>query len=101
MRIQDHHPQLSGIERGTSCQVTIDGRPFNAFVGETIAAVLFANGRFPTPKTHAGEPGLAGFFCGIGLCYGCQIMVNGRPQRACVTEVRPGMEISISLEPKT
>jgi predicted molibdopterin-dependent oxidoreductase YjgC len=30
-------------------------------------------------------------FCGIGVCFDCLVMVNGRPnQRACLTEVRPG-----------
>lgn len=97
MRIQNHHPQLSGIERGPSCHITIDGQRYKAFFGETIAAVLLAYGRSPSPTRHANQPGLAGFYCGIGHCYGCQLMVDGRPQRACVATIRPEMVISTNL----
>ena len=100
MRIQDHHPQLSGVERGPHCHITINGRHYNAFIGETVATVLLVYGRFPSPAPHANQPGLSGFYCGIGLCYGCQVMVDGRPRRACVTTIRPGMNISTSLDPK-
>ena len=100
MRIQDHHPQLSGVERGPLCHITINGRRYEAFIGETIAAVLLAHGRVPSPKMHANQPGLSGFYCGIGICYGCQLMVDGRPQRACVTAIRPEMVIATRLESK-
>jgi aerobic-type carbon monoxide dehydrogenase small subunit (CoxS/CutS family) len=30
-------------------------------------------------------------FCGIGICFDCLVIVNGRPnQRACLTEVHDG-----------
>lgn len=101
MRIQDHKPHLVRVERGLSCRVTVDGCQVEAFIGETVATVLLANGRFPTPENHAGQPGLCGYFCGIGICYGCQMLVDGRLQRACATAVQPGMVISTRLESET
>lgn len=98
MRIQDHHPQLSGVKRGSLCRITINGNQYDAFIGETVAAVILAHGRFPSPAKHANQPGLSGFYCGIGLCAGCQLMVDDRPQRACVTAIRPGMIILTSLD---
>ena len=99
MRIQNHHPHLIRAERASSCHITIDGRQYEAFAGETVAAVMLANGRFPSPEKHTDQPGLSGFFCGIGICYGCQVEVNGQLQRACVTVIHPEMEISTRLEP--
>ncbi|MFL7839347.1 MAG: (2Fe-2S)-binding protein [Candidatus Promineifilaceae bacterium] len=96
MRVQNHHRQLPEIERGAHFIVTIDGRQYEAFAGETIAAVLMANGRFPSQPAN-DLPGLAGFFCGIGICYGCQVLVNGRLQRACTTRVEPQMIISTQI----
>lgn len=98
MRIQGHHSQLSGVNRGPPCHITINGRQYRAYIGEVIAAVLLIHGRFPSPTMDANQPGLSGFYCGIGLCYGCQVMVDGRPRRACVTTIRPEMVISTSLD---
>lgn len=99
MRTTDHHPHLCDVERGTPCLVTINGRQFEAFIGETVAAVLLANGRFPSLEANAEYSGLCGYFCGIGVCYGCQVMVDGRPQRACVTAIQPEMTISTTDHP--
>ena len=52
--------------------VTVDGRPLRAEPGQTIAAVLLS----------AGLTG--GVFCGIGVCFGCLVQVNGVSDvRAC------------------
>lgn len=101
MRITDHHPHLSGVKRGSSCLITINGRQLEAFIGETVATVLLASGRFPSLEAAAKPPGLCGFFCGIGICFGCQVMVDGRLQRACVTTIEPEMAISTEVQPET
>jgi sarcosine oxidase subunit alpha len=77
-------------DRGTPFRIDVDGQPMLACVGETIAAVLLANGKRllrHTPKRS--EP--RGLFCGIGVCYDCLVTVNGVPnQRACMTLAQPG-----------
>ena len=36
-----------------------------------------------------------GFVCGIGVCWECRLVVDGRANvRACMTEARPGMRVS-------
>jgi len=76
--------------------LTVNGRPVAAYSGETIFAVLCAEGivalRSASKKlTEAARGG----FCGMGVCQECRVMVDGLPdQRACMTEVRDGMEIS-------
>jgi sarcosine oxidase subunit alpha len=80
-------------QRENTMTVQVDGRPVAALVGDTVAAVLLAQGirQFRrTPKR--GEP--RGVFCGMGVCYECLVTVDGVPNvRACMTAVAPGMNI--------
>jgi hypothetical protein len=61
-----------------------------AVPGQSIAAALIAAGHRSWRSTRVdGEP--RGAFCGIGVCFDCLVIVNGRPnQRACLVEIRPG-----------
>ena len=42
------------LERGPHVTLTIDGRPTTAYLGETVAAVLFAEGSGQTRTTVGG-----------------------------------------------
>jgi predicted molibdopterin-dependent oxidoreductase YjgC len=82
------------LERGPEVTVTIDGRPTTAHVGETVAAVLFAEGAVRTRTTVGGAP--RGVFCGMGVCFDCLVVVDGVPNtRACMTWVRDGMRVEL------
>ncbi len=74
--------------------VTVDGQEVIAFRGESVAALLFAEGKLVSrySERNTVEPA-PGFFCGMGICFGCMVKVNGRLRRACVTEVEADMEI--------
>ena len=55
-----------------------DGEPVAAQPGQTIAAALLADGRRVLRHTRGtGAP--RGIFCGIGACFDCLVVVNGRP----------------------
>lgn len=79
--------------RESAITVKVDGRAVSAFAGETVAAVLLAEGiRVLRYTTKRGEP--RGLYCGMGICYECLVSVDGVPNvRACVTTVEPGMVI--------
>ena len=80
------------IERGPALTVSIDGRAVTAYAGETVAAVLFAEGLAATRRTRGGAP--RGVFCGMGVCFDCLVVVDGVPNtRACVTFAAEGMAI--------
>jgi D-hydroxyproline dehydrogenase subunit gamma len=86
-------PLGDALERGPEVTVTIDGAPVTAYLGETVAAVFFAEGSGQTRVTVGGAP--RGVFCGMGTCFDCLVVVDGVPNtRACMTWVRDGMEIS-------
>ena len=89
VRLPDGH----GLERGARLSLTLDGRTVNAYEGETVAAVLLAEGHIATRKTRSGSP--RGVYCGMGVCFDCLVVVDGVPNtRACVTWVREGMDVA-------
>jgi D-hydroxyproline dehydrogenase subunit gamma len=73
--------------------ITVDGRPREAYLGESVAAALMVDGDLSTRTTTGGER--RGLFCGMGVCFDCLVIVDGVPgTRACITWVRAGMEIA-------
>ncbi|MET0133587.1 MAG: (2Fe-2S)-binding protein [Kibdelosporangium sp.] len=82
-----------GLRRGPPVTVTVDGRLVVAYLGESVAAALMADGDLSTRTTKDGER--RGVFCGMGVCFDCLVIVDGVPgTRACVTWVRDGMDIA-------
>jgi D-hydroxyproline dehydrogenase subunit gamma len=88
-RLPDGH----GLERGAALSLTLDGRTVTAYEGETVAAMLLAEGHVATRRTRSGSP--RGVYCGMGVCFDCLVVVDGVPNtRACVTWVREGMDVA-------
>ena len=82
-----------GVERGEPLTILVDGAPVTADRGETVAATLLAAGHRTLRTTLIrGEP--RGIFCGMGVCYDCLVVIDGRlSRRACVTPVANGMRV--------
>lgn len=87
----DTHPILSVPPR-ESILFAWRGRPLTARAGETLAAALFANG-IRTFGHHHKDGSPQGIFCANGQCAQCMVLADGRPVKACVTLVRPGMQV--------
>ena len=86
-------PLHGAVERGPEVTVSLDGRPVTAYLGETVATVLLAEGFAATRTTVGGSP--RGVYCGMGVCFDCLVVVDDVPNtRACMTWVRDGMRIS-------
>jgi predicted molibdopterin-dependent oxidoreductase YjgC len=81
------------LARGPAIEVVLEGRPVTAYLGETVATVLLAEGHLATRTTVGGAP--RGVFCGMGVCFDCLVVVDGQPNtRACMTWVQAGMRIA-------
>jgi D-hydroxyproline dehydrogenase subunit gamma len=81
-----------GISRGVAVALILDGESITAYQGETVAAVLVAEGGLTTRETVGGAA--RGIFCGMGVCYDCLVVVDDVPNtRACMTYVADGMRI--------
>ena len=71
---------------------TFEGQPLQARPGESVAAALLANGIRHWRNAEDGSP--RGLFCGVGQCWECRCIIDGRPNaRACTTEVSAGLVV--------
>ena len=72
---------------------SFDGRPIPFRPGQSVGAALTGAGTRSWRTTRrAGRP--RGLFCGIGVCFDCLVVVDGRPnERACLRLAEPGMEV--------
>ena len=77
--------------RGETARISVDGRPVDCRVGDTLAAALVAAGELTCGVTRQGEP--RGVFCGMGVCHDCVMSVDGASLRACMTPVHDGMSV--------
>ena len=87
--------RIKDVNRGKQLTIVINGHKTVAYRGETVHAALLASGYRMFRKTKKeNEP--RGIFCGMGICYDCLVMINGKPnQRACMQRVEDCMEIEI------
>lgn len=88
LRIKTHR-------RGRQVALSVNGIPVKAYSGETVFAVLLAEGirALRRPVKNHSETARGGF-CGMGVCQECRVTIDGMPdRRACMTEVREGMEV--------
>ena len=81
-----------GQRNGDPITIRFEEREIEAWPGESVAAALLGAGE-PYLRT-AEDGGARGLLCGIGVCWECRCVIDGRPnQRACMAEVRPGMKV--------
>ncbi len=88
MRIENH-PILT-FEKGKMVKFTYNGKEMEGYEGEPIAAALHAQGIKVLGYTyHRNRP--RGFYCAIGNCSSCLMVVNGKPNvRTCVEKLTEG-----------
>ena len=91
MRIEEGNRSI--VRRGDSFLMEVDGASALAHHGETVASVMLASGNRVLRNTRKeGKP--RGLFCGIGVCYECLVVVDGRANvRACMIRAIPGMKV--------
>ncbi len=91
MRIEKH-PILE-FDRKEKVKFTFDGQELEGYKGESIQAALHAAGVKVLGKSlELHRP--RGFYCAIGNCSSCQMVVNGVPNvKTCVTELEEGMVV--------
>jgi predicted molibdopterin-dependent oxidoreductase YjgC len=80
-----------------SVDFDVDGAAVTAPDGMTLSAVLLSRGvRALRRNPVSGQP--RGAFCGMGVCFECEVVVDGRVARACLTPVRAGMQIATETD---
>ncbi len=91
MRIKEH--PILDFKKGKKIKFTFEGQEVEAYEGETIAAALHAAGvKVLGESLFKHRP--RGFYCAIGNCASCIMVVNGEPNvRTCVTYAEEGMVV--------
>lgn len=85
------HPATGDAPTGELIKVVVDGEAYYGYAGEPIAMTLLANG-IRAGRTTAATGGKRGYFCGVGRCPDCAMMVNGELNvMTCTTPLEPGM----------
>jgi succinate dehydrogenase/fumarate reductase-like Fe-S protein len=91
MRVNEH-PILKFPEREKIAFI-FEGKKVYGYQGDTIASALHALGVKTLSysiKLHRPR----GFYCAIGNCASCNMIVNGKPNvRTCITLLEPDMII--------
>lgn len=90
LRIKSHQ-LLGSASGGETTKVVVDGKPYYGFVGEPLAMTLMAHGIL-TARTSPASGSPRGYFCGVGRCPDCAMMVDGELNvMTCITPLKPGM----------
>lgn len=95
MRIEKH-PIIS-FNTGRKVKFSFDGKEYEGYENEPIAAALHAAGIRVLGHSHKhGRP--RGFYCAIGNCSSCLMVVNGEPNvRVCVEKLKEGMVVETQV----
>lgn len=86
------HPIIKRSSKETFINFYFNGQKMQAYPGEVISSALFANG-IHTFRYHKKDQTPQGIFCANGQCAQCLLLVNGLPQKACITLISEGMVI--------
>jgi hypothetical protein len=73
-------------------RVILNGKPFEAAQGTTVAAAILAAGLPAMRRSVTGQP--RGPLCGMGICFECRATIDGHPHaRTCQILCHPEMDI--------
>ena len=91
-RLGPHPAQV--IDRSKPVEFTFDGRPVQAYEGDTVGSALHASGvRILSRSFKYHRP--RGLLCVSGRCPNCLVTVDGVPNvRACTEPVSPGARVT-------
>lgn len=74
-------------------RITIDGAPFEAMAGDSVAAALLEAGNIASRASRISAAP-RGAYCLMGVCFECLVRIDGVDNRqGCLIEVREGMTI--------
>ncbi len=96
MRIKEH-PVLEFQENRKIINFTYNNKLVHGYEGDTIASALHALGIFHL-STSINLKRARGFYCAIGNCASCNMIVDGVSNvRTCITVLKEGMVVEEQL----
>lgn len=93
MRIKDHPILDFSLEK--QIPFVFEGQAMIGVVGDSIASALVSNGiKIFSYSSQRKRP--RGFYCAIGNCGACNMIVDGRPNvRTCITPLEANMVVEL------
>lgn len=88
----ERHPILDVPAHPETVEFTFNGTRLEARTAEMVSSALFANDVRVFGR-HARDGSPQGIFCANGQCAQCLVLADGLPVKACVTAVRPNMDV--------
>jgi len=86
------HPILNLPKNKKIVSFTFNNQELNGIEGEPVASALAANG-ISILAIHSKDDTPQGLFCANGQCSHCTLIINGLPQKSCITPLKEGMQI--------
>ena len=89
--------QQNEQEKWETVSVTLDGETREVPQGMSVAAALFAIGEIISrisPSSH--KP--CSPHCLMGVCFECQMEIDGVQRQACIVEVKEGLVINRNIK---
>ena len=95
MRIKEH-PILT-FETKKKIFFFFDGKKVFGYEGDTVASALHAMGVKVLSRSITLNRA-RGFYCAIGNCSSCQMIVDGKPNvKTCITMLKENMEVKTQV----
>ncbi len=88
----DSHPILKLPEGRKLVNFFFNGEPVEGYEGEVISSALMALGK-STFSYHPKDGAPQGLFCANGQCSQCTVLIDGIPQKSCLTPLAEGMDV--------
>ncbi|MES0884942.1 (2Fe-2S)-binding protein [Roseibium sp. SCP14] len=85
--------QSRQVVRSEKVEITFDGRPVQAYRGESVAAALLRAGHLRLRNAPVdGAP--RGTFCCMGLCQECVVKIEGSVTESCRLAAENGLAVA-------
>ncbi|MFP4547506.1 MAG: FAD-dependent oxidoreductase [Fidelibacterota bacterium] len=88
----DEHPILTANKDQREVRFYFNDKEFFGYEGEAVSSALIANGvkEFAIHKKNDSPKGI---YCANGQCSHCTVIIDGIPQKSCITPLQEDMHI--------
>ena len=88
----EKHPILSKEEDRREVRFYFNDKELYGYEGEAVSSALIANG-VKEFAIHKKNDSPRGIYCANGQCSNCTVIIDGTPQKSCITPLTEDMHI--------
>lgn len=91
MRNLQNHPVLQ-VKKHKLVSFYFNGQKYQGVLDEPVSSALIAND-IQVFSHHQKNHAPQGIFCANGQCSHCTVLIDGTPQKSCITPLQEGMDV--------